>query len=153
MRKISKKLVREQLEETLNKLKVLKYFNPPPFGWIKALRSGLNMSGRQLANRIGVTKQSISRMEQDEVTGSITIKSMRKVAEGLDCVFVYGFVPRTSLEDTIRTRSEQVARERMKRIDRTMSLEEQNIKKENFEKLINDDVKKMVEKMPRTLWD
>lgn len=153
MRKISKKLVREQLEETLNKLKVLKYFNPPPFGWIKALRSGLNMSGRQLANRIGVTKQSISRMEQDEVTGSITIKSMRKVAEGLDCVFVYGFVPRTSLENTVRTKSEQVARDRMKRIDRTMSLEEQNIKKENIEKLINDDVKKMIEKMPRTLWD
>ena len=151
--RISKRLIREQLEETLNKLKVLKHFNPPPFGWIKAVRSGLNMSGRQLANRIGVSKQSISRMEQDEVTGSITIKTMRKVAEGLDCVFVYGFVPRTSLENTVRTKSEQVARDRMKRIDRTMSLEEQNIKEENLEKLINEDVKKMVEKMPRTLWD
>ena len=151
--KISKRSVREQLEETLNKLKVLKHFNPPPFGWIKALRSGLNMSGRQLANRIGVSKQSISRMEHDEVTGSITIKTMRKVAEGLDCVFVYGFVPRTSLEDTVRTKSEQVARDRMKRIDSTMRLEEQHIKEENIEKLISEDVNKMVEKMPRNLWD
>ncbi len=151
--KINKRLVREQLEETLNKLKVLKHFNPPPFGWIKALRSGLNMSGRQLANRIGVTKQSISRMEQDEVTGSITIKTMRKVAEGLDCVFVYGFVPRTSLENTVRTKSEQVARDRIERIDRTMSLEEQQINKENIEKLVREDVNKMVEKMPRNLWD
>ena len=151
--KISKRLIREQLEETLDKLKVLRRFNPPPFGWIKAIRSGLNMSGRQLANRIGVSKQSVSRMEQDEVTGSITIKTMRKVAEGLDCVFVYGFVPRTSLEETVRNKSEQVARERMKRIDRTMSLEEQQIKEENLEKLIKEDVIKMVEKMPRTLWD
>lgn len=153
MKKISKKVVREQLDETLDKLKVLKYFTPPPLGWIKAIRSGLNMSGRQLANRVGVTKQSISRIEQDEITGAITIKTLRKVAEGMDCIFVYGFVPRTSLENTVRTKSEQVARDRMKRIDRTMSLEEQNIKKENIEKLINDDVTKMVEKMPRTLWD
>lgn len=151
--KISKKLIREQLEETLNKLKVIKQFNPPPFGWIKAIRSGLNMSGRQLANRIGVSKQSISRMEQDEITGSITIKTMRKVAEGLDCVFVYGFVPRTTLENTVRKRSEQVARERMSRIDRTMSLEEQQINKENLEKLIKEDISNMVENMPRTLWD
>ncbi|MEE9193027.1 MAG: helix-turn-helix domain-containing protein, partial [Thermodesulfobacteriota bacterium] len=86
--KISKKLVRDQLDETLDKLKVLKYFNPPAFGWTKAIRTSLGMSGRQLANRIGVTKQSISRIEQDEVAGAITLKTLRKVAEGLDCVLV-----------------------------------------------------------------
>ncbi len=151
--KISKKLVRSQIDETLEKLKVLKSFNPPPLGWIKAIRTGLGMSGRQLANRIGVTKQSISRIEQDEVTGSITIKTLRKVAEGMDCVLVYGFVPRTSLEDTVRRRSEKVARERIQRINQTMTLERQEIKSESVEKIIEEDVKKMVDKMPGNLWD
>jgi len=151
--KISKKLVRSQIDETLDKLKVLKYFNPPPFGWIKAIRTGLGMSGRQLANRVGVTKQSISRIEQDEVTGSITIKTLRKVAEGLDCVLVYGFVPRTSLEDTVKKRSEEVARERIQRINQTMTLEKQDIKSESVEKIVEEDIKKMVENMPRNLWD
>jgi len=151
--KISKKLIRDQLDETLDKLKVLKYFNPPAFGWIKAIRTGLGMSGRQLANRIGVTKQSISRIEQDEVAGAITIKTLRKVAEGLDCVLVYGFVPRTSLGNMVKERSEEVARDRLHRVNQTMTLERQEIKSESIEKIIEEDIKKMVEKMPRNLWD
>lgn len=151
--KISKKLIRDQLDETLDKLKVLKYFNPPVFGWIKAIRTSLGMSGRQLANRIGVTKQSISRIEQDEVAGAITIKTLRKVAEGLDCVLVYGFVPRTSLGNMVKERSEEVARDRLHRVNQTMTLERQEIKSESIEKIIEEDIKKMVEKMPRNLWD
>jgi len=111
------------------------------------------MSGRQLANRIGVTKQSISRIEQDEVAGAITLKTLRKVAEGLDCVLVYGFVPRTSLENTVKERSEEVARDRLHRVNQTMTLERQEIKPENIEKIIEEDIKKMVEKIPRNLWD
>jgi predicted DNA-binding mobile mystery protein A len=151
--KISKKLVRDQLDETLDKLKVLKYLNPPVFGWVKAIRTGLGMSGRQLANRIGVTKQSISRIEQDEVAGAITLKTLRKVAEGLDCVLVYGFVPRTSLGNMVKERSEEVARDRLHRVNQTMTLERQEIKSESIEKIIEEDIKKMVEQMPRNLWD
>jgi len=151
--KISKKLVRDQLDETLDKLKVLKYFNPPAFGWTKAIRTSLGMSGRQLANRIGVTKQSISRIEQDEVAGAITLKTLRKVAEGLDCVLVYGFVPRTSLGNMVKERSEKVARDRLNRVNQTMTLERQEIKSETIEKIIEEDIKKMVEQMPRNLWD
>lgn len=151
--KISKKLIREQLDETLEKLKVLRFYNPPPFGWIKAIRNGLGMSGRQLANRIGVSKQNISRLEQDELAGAITLKTLRKVAEGLDCVLVYGFVPRTSLENTVLKRSEEVSRMRISRVDRTMTLEKQNISRDKIDKIVDDDVKTMVEKMPRYLWD
>jgi len=151
--KISKKNIRDQLDETLDKLKVLRYFNPPPFGWVKAIRSSLGMSGRQLANRLSVTKQSISRIEQDEISGAITLKTLRKVAAGLDCVFVYGFVPKTSLGEAVRVKSEKVARERLQRINHTMTIENQDIKEENVEKLINEDVKKMVENVPRNLWD
>ncbi len=151
--KISKKLIREQLDETLEKLKVLKFYKPPPFGWIKAIRNGLGMSGRQLANRIGVSKQNISRLEQDELAGAITLKTLRKVAEGLDCVLVYGFVPRTSLENTVIKRSEEVSRMRISRVDRTMTLEKQNISRDKIDKIVDDDVKTMVEKMPRYLWD
>jgi len=151
--KISKKLIREQLDETLEKLKVLRYFNPPPFGWIKAIRNSLGMSGRQLASRIGVSKQNISRIERDEIAGAITLKTLRKVAEGLDCVLVYGFVPRTSLEDTIKKKSEEVSRRIVSRVDRTMTLEKQDISSDKIEKMVAEDVRKMVEKMPRNLWD
>jgi len=66
---------------------------------------------------------------------------------------VYGFVPRTSLENTVIKRSEEVSRMRISRVDRTMTLEKQNISRDKIDKIVDDDVKTMVEKMPRYLWD
>ena len=151
--KIKKKLVREQVDKSLSQLNSLKGVKTPPFGWIRSIREALGMSGRQLAERIGVSKQSISRLEQDEISGSITIKTMRNVAEKLDCIFVYGFVPKTSLDDTVRTRAEKISRERMDRVDRTMSLEKQRIRDENLESLILEDIERIMDEMPRNLWD
>ena len=151
--KIKKKLVRDQVDKSLSQLSSLKGFKTPPFGWIRSVREALGMSGRQLAERLGVSKQSVSRLEQDEIVGSITIKTMRNVAEKLDCIFVYGFVPNTSLEDTVRMRAEKISRERIDRVDQTMSLEKQRIRDENLESLISEDVERMMDEMPRSLWD
>ena len=151
--KTKKKLVREQVDKSLSKLSSLKDFKSPTYGWIRSIRKALGMSGRQLAERLSVSKQSVSRLEQDEVAGSITIKTLRNVAESLDCVFIYGFVPRTSLSNTVRKRAEKVSRERMDRVNQTMTLEKQTIKDESLESLILEDVEKIMDEMPRNLWD
>ena len=151
--KIKKKLVREQVDKSLNQLNSLKNYKTPPFGWIRSIREALGMSGRQLAERLGVSKQSVSRLEQDEIVGAITIKTMRNVAESLDCAFVYGFVPKTSLENTVRKRAEAVSRERMDRVNQTMTLEKQKIRDENLESLIMEDIERIMDEMPRNLWD
>ncbi|MGI9534451.1 MAG: mobile mystery protein A [Thermodesulfobacteriota bacterium] len=151
--KIKRKLVREQVDKSLSRLNSLRNIKTPPFGWIRSIREALGMSGRQLAERLGVSKQSVSRLEQDENVGSITIKTLRNVAESLDCVFVYGFVPKTSLENTIRERADKISRERMDRVDQTMALEKQKIRDENLESLILEDVERIMDEMPRNLWD
>jgi len=151
--KIKKKLVREQVDKSLSQLNSLRNFKIPPYGWIRSVREALGMSGRQLAERLGVSKQSISRLEQDEIVGSITIKTMRNVAERLDCIFVYGLIPKTSLEDTVRNRAEKVSRERMSRVNQTMALERQKIRDENLESLILEDIERIMDEMPRNLWD
>ena len=150
---INKKLVREQVDKSLSQLSSLRNLRTPPYGWIRSIREALGMSGRQLAQRLGVTKQSVSRIEQDEIVGSITIKTLRNVAESLDCVFVYGFVPKTSLNNTVRKRAERISRERMERVNQTMTLEKQKIRDENLESLILEDVERIMDEMPRNLWD
>ena len=150
---INKKLVREQVEKSLSQLNSLRNLKTPPYGWIRSIREALGMSGRQLAKRLGVTKQSVSRLEKDEVVGSITIKTLRNVAESLDCVFVYGFVPKTSLKNTVRKRAEEISRERIARVNQTMALEKQKIRDENLKSLILEDVERIMDEMPRNLWD
>lgn len=56
----------------------------PPTGWIKAIRLALGMTLQQLANKLSITKQSVSKLELREQEGAITLKSLREVAHALD---------------------------------------------------------------------
>jgi predicted DNA-binding mobile mystery protein A len=126
---------------------------PPIKGWVRAIRDALGMSGRQLAARLGVNKQRIARIEQDEKSGGVTINTMRNVAEAMDCVFVYGLVPKESLEQTVRNRAKLIAKKRMDRTNQTMRLEKQELSQKEKEKAFEALVDDIVETMPKSLWD
>ena len=110
------------------------------------------MTGQQLGHRLGVSKQRAAFIEKQELDGAATLKTMRIIAEALDCVFVYGFVPRTSLEKTVLSQAESVAARQLGRAVHTMSLEDQSLgDRENQESLINL-TRKLVDAPPKNLW-
>lgn len=146
------KLIREQLEVSLQRLDPLRGVNPPPKGWVRAIRDALGMTARQLAGRLGISQQSVARIEKDELSGSVTIKTMRRVAESLDCVFVCGFVPRSSLEATVRRQAEQLASRRLAQASQTMALEDQGLKAEENKKVLSGMVDELVDELPSNLW-
>jgi len=152
MSKKQKKIIREQLDDTLNLFSSMASINRPMRGWIRAIRDALGMNMRQFANRLGVSKSRIPRIEQDEITGSLTLKTMNRVADELDCVFVYGFVPRTSLTDTVRKQAEIVTQRRMNRLMHTMSLEAQGLSSKNAKKAFNNMVEEIIDS-PSMLWE
>ena len=152
MRK-NKKLMRQQLEITLQKFRPLLDISMPPKGWIRAVRDALGMNGRQLADRLNVTRQRAAMIEKDELGNAATLKTMRRVAEALDCVFVYGLVPRKSLENTLHEQAKQVVKKRLARVSHTMMLENQQLSDIDQKQAINDLVKELVETQPSTLWD
>ncbi len=153
MRADKRKLVREQLQASLARFGSLVNTPVPPKGWIRAIRTALGMSGRQLAERMGVSKQRASDVEKQELDGSATIKTMRRVAEGLDCVFVFGFVPKTSLEETVRARAQQVAAGRFARASQTMALEDQALSEEEQGRVFAEMADEIVDSMPSDLWN
>ncbi|MBN1126587.1 MAG: mobile mystery protein A [Sedimentisphaerales bacterium] len=146
-------LARAQLDATLEQFRSLRPIAPPRKGWIRAIRDALGMTGEQLAKRLGINKQRVSRIEQDEKLGNITLKTLRNVAEALDCEFVYGFVPRQSLETTLRNQARSVAAQRMARSDQQMRLEKQELSREEKEKVLENMITEMINTMPRSLWD
>lgn len=147
------KLIRRQLDESLRRFVPLCTVTPPPKGWIRAIRDAIGMSARQLAARIGISQQSVARIEKDELAGSVTIKTMRKVAEGLDCIFVCGFVPRSSLEDALRRQAEKVAASRLARASHTMALENQALDAKENKNVLSEMVDDLVATLPPNLWD
>lgn len=151
--KTNKKLMIKQLQASLSAFQPLRNTGIPPKGWIRAIRTVLGMSGRQLAERMGVTKQRASDIERHEMDGSATIKTMRRNAEALDCFFVYGFVPKTSLEETIRDRANLVATKRLAQASHTMALEAQSLSTDENKQVLSEMVDDLVDKVPSNLWD
>ncbi len=148
-----KKLIRQQLEITLQKFRPLLDISMPPKGWIRAVRDALGMNGRQLADRLNVTRQRAALIEKDELGSSATLKTMRRVAESLDCVFVYALVPRISLKHTLLEQAKRVVKKRLARVSHTMMLENQELSDIDQEQALNDMVKELIETQPSTFWD
>ncbi|MFC2018855.1 mobile mystery protein A [Chloroflexota bacterium] len=147
------KLALEQVDSVLSRSKPLLSISVPQTGWIRAIRTTLGMSGRQLAKRLGVNKQSVSWIERNENEGALTIKTMRKVAESLDCVFVYSIIPSTSLEKILRDRAQVIAMNMESRVSHSMRLEEQGLSKKELKKALSHQIDKIIHEMPEILWE
>lgn len=149
----NRKLAREQLDHTLDGLHPLRDASIPQKGWVRAIRDALGMSGRQLADRLGVARQRIVEIERDEISGSVTLKTMRKVAQSFDSVFVYGFVPRTSLEQLVRSQASKIANDRMARVTQTMRLEDQGLRQSEDDDSLKSLIEDLMDSPPPNFWD
>ncbi|MBE0654453.1 MAG: XRE family transcriptional regulator, partial [Bacteroidales bacterium] len=89
----TKKLIRDQLDKKIGKYSNLDEVVVPPEGWIYSIRHGINMSLRQLGQRMSITPQSVKEIEEREKNGTISIKVLKQVAAAMDMKFVYGFIP------------------------------------------------------------
>jgi predicted DNA-binding mobile mystery protein A len=147
-----RRIMREQLDKTFNRLSEIKHLNPPVKGWLRSIREALGLSGKQLGERMGVSQPRIVQMEKDELSGSVTLKTMRQAAEALDCVFVYALVPCTSLEETIREQAKKVAQKRLSRTNHTMLLEDQSVSDDERKKMFDAKVEELIREMPRDFW-
>lgn len=75
----------------------------PARGWLRAVRSVLGFSQEQVAKKIAMTRQSYAGLEAAEQRGAISLNSLQRAAEAMDCELVYFIVPR---ETVARTYSE-----------------------------------------------
>jgi predicted DNA-binding mobile mystery protein A len=142
-----------QLDSKLGSLKNDRIMNQPEKGWVHEIRQALGMRASQLAKRLGVKQATESALERNEAKGSVSIKSLRKAADALDCDLVYAFLPRQSLEETVKRRIEHVARQRLGRVNQTMALEEQAVDSAFLDRQFADYVNRLTLHPPRNLWE
>ena len=146
-----RKVIREQLDE---KLKVLKSFVGvlPQQGWVKTIREVLGMSASQLGKKVGIDQSRISRLENAEKAGDLKLSSLQKIAKGLDMEFVYGFVPKDTLETMMINQARSLALKRFKTLNATMSLENQSLSENEKKKALEDMIQKILIENPKELW-
>ena len=153
MKPAHKRLMQEQLDTTLDRLGFMRDVKRPAKGWLRSIREALGMSGKQYARRLGVSAPWVSSLEKKELSGSVTIKTMRQAAESLDCVFVYAIVPKKRLADIVRRRAEILAKKRLGTISHSMMLEAQQLSKSEQKKAFEAEVDNLMKEMPKELWE
>jgi predicted DNA-binding mobile mystery protein A len=122
----------------------------PAGGWIRAVREALGMSATQFAERLGVARQTAQEQQQNEIDGSIGLSTLRRAAEALDCRLVYAFVPKTSLDESVRAQARKVATAELSRVDQTMLLEGQRVNGSEAEERLAERVQELIGS--RRLW-
>lgn len=148
------KLLIEQIDRKLSTLKHVKKLIIPQKGWISTIRTALKMSMRQLGNRLNMSAQGVKDIEKREANGSMSINSLREVANALDMKLVYGFIPKDdSVKKMIERRAIKIAQEIVMRTSNTMKLEDQQNSKRRINKAIKSKAEEIKNKMPKYLWD
>ena len=99
----------------------------PPVGWLRAIRETLGMTSAALGQRLGITASGVRKLEQAEAADAITLATLRRVAEALDCELHYALVPRQPLRQMRRQQALRLAQQRQERAGRTMALEAQPV--------------------------
>jgi predicted DNA-binding mobile mystery protein A len=142
----------QQMDKLLASWKAAQLSARPRSGWVRAVRESLGMSAAAFARRLGMSHAGVRKLESAEASDAITLASLRKLAEALDCELHYALVPRTSLRQHAQGRAEAVARERLRPISHSMALEDQAVQGPLNKRQLELAVKELLEGSRRELW-
>jgi predicted DNA-binding mobile mystery protein A len=116
----------KQLDRALEPFRAARGVPRPSKGWIRSIRQALGVSSGELARTLGMSRQLPLQLEQSEAEDRITLKSLRAVANALDCDLVYALVPRGSgIGQLIESRARVEAENRVRAVEHSMALENQ----------------------------
>lgn len=149
-----KTIVTRQYREKLNQAaSKFQGFAIPSEGWIRTARKALNMSAAQLGRRLGKTRALVSNTEKAELDGRVTLKTMRAMAEAVNCRFVYAFVPEENAETIVRRRAREKAEQRVMEASSHMALEQQAVSRTQIEFEIEHLAENILRERPGYLWN
>ncbi len=120
----------------------------PLQGWIKTIRELLGMTTIQFAKRLKVSQPRLTFIEKNEK--NLKLSTMEKIADELNCDFVYALVPREKVNDIIYNRAKEKALNIVTKVNNNMSLENQL--SENKE-ILEDTIEYLISKKATKIWD
>jgi predicted DNA-binding mobile mystery protein A len=154
-KKSSLLLQRQIIEKKLMSWVKLAHEQSPRAGWIKAIRGALGMTTSQLAERMNIDQASVVRLEAREARGAVTLETLGKAARAMNCKLIYAIVPDEnylSLDEILNKQAEGVAKELLKKVSHSMSLEDQDIGHEDKRNQLIRLMKELKENVDSRLW-
>lgn len=123
----ARELQLRQVDEALARWRHAHLPARPSSGWIRTVREALRMSGAALARRLGVSERAARKFEASEASDRISLGTLRRVADALECDLQYALVPRQPLSDVLNQRARAVATRQLAPVTHSMDLEGQGV--------------------------
>lgn len=146
-------LLRKQLDQQHEKIRLLT-IDRPSQGWIKSIREALGMTLYQLGEKIGTTSEAVRVIENSEKSYTISLKTLQKVANGLDCRLFYVLIPRQPLQEKVEAQILKKATSIVQAVSYSMELEDQKTDSEEIKRQVQkvmEDIKRR--KNISLIWD
>lgn len=148
-----RRLSLEQLDERTKRFRPLLEISAPRDGWIKQIREALAISARQLAEKVGVSQPTLAKIEKSELERTVSLKTLDRIAEALDCKVIYALIPKDSFEKLVQRRAYQAAEKLVKRVSHSMELEKQGLPSKKRQAQVEDIAEEMARTLRRDLWE
>ena len=125
----------------------------PLGGWIATFQQAIGMSASVLAERLGVSRNSVYSSIQNEQAGTISLNQLDKMAEAMGGRLVYAIMPREgSVEDIVTAQARTKARRIIQRTRAHTALEDQTEGLRSQDEMIRELASEIVREMPRDFW-
>jgi predicted DNA-binding mobile mystery protein A len=116
--------------------------------WIGYIRRALQMTLKDLGNRLEVNPSAIAQAERNELSGKISLGRLRKIANAMDCDLVYAFIPKgqdKTIQSITLSHALLKAELLLKEADLHMELEDQKVN-QSLEERIHQLAKKLIDR-------
>lgn len=138
----NRRLSLKQTEQRLGTLRPLLGSTSMRGGWIRYIRHAMYMTLGNLAKAARISLPTVQQMEKRESEGKITIESMKKIANAMNCEFVYAIIPRETLPEALKKQALSRATQIVKQADLHMTLEDQKVSED-----INHRIERLAEEL------
>ncbi len=92
MRAMERKLLRKKLDREMRFYRLAGREKNPTSGLLRAVRQALKVPLKDVSARMGIGVSSVFDLEEREATGSVTLRSLGRMAEAMGCKVVYGVI-------------------------------------------------------------
>ena len=101
----------------------------PVRGWLRAVRESSGATQAGLAAKLGMSRQSYAQLETAEARRAISLKSLQRAAEAMECEVVYFVVPRAGVAESFADLAarHKLARAYLAATEHSMALEGQAV--------------------------
>lgn len=148
-----KSLVIHQYQQIVDSTAQQMAITQPPEGWLRTVRRALGMSGAQLARKMGLTRSQISQSEKNELSGTISLKTLQTMAAAMNCRVVYALVPNGTTEQLVADQAQKKAEQLVRQTHIHMALESQALNPEQL-RIEEERIKyELIREMPKDLWN